>query len=101
MLWSFVVAVRTQTLVQLTSELVELLDRRAASEGISRSALIRELLAEALQDERAVELSRRIVEGYRRMPQEVAGDRWGDLDAWSEANARRNLAALAREEEQS
>jgi hypothetical protein len=38
------------------------------------------------------------VEGYTRVPQADARDAWGDLDAWSEANARRNLAALAVEE---
>lgn len=91
-------AERTQTLVQLTDELVELLDRRAAGRGLSRSALIREVLTEALKEDRDAEISRRIVEGYRRVPQESARDAWGDLDAWSETNARRNRAALRREE---
>lgn len=92
-------AVRTQTLVQLTDELVELLDRRAAVRGVSRSALIREVLEQALEEDREVEVSGRIIEGYGRVPQESARDAWGDLDAWSEVNARRNLAALSREEE--
>jgi len=92
-------AVRTQTLVQLTDELVELLDRRAAVRGVSRSALIREALEEALHEDREAEVSRQIAEGYGRVPQESARDVWGDLDAWSEINARRNLAALSREEQ--
>lgn len=92
---------RTQTLVQLTEELVELLDRRAARAGLSRSALVRELLADALREDRAGDLSRRIVDGYRRVPQEIADDEWGDLDAWTESNTRRNLAALRREESES
>lgn len=92
-------AVRTQTLVQLTDQLVELLDRRAAMRGLSRSALIREVLEDALREDRGAEVSRRIAEGYRRVPQESARDAWGDLDAWSETNTRRNLAALAFEEE--
>ncbi len=91
-------AERTQTLVQLTDELVELLDRRAAGRGLSRSALIREVLKEALKEDRDAEISRRIVEGYRRVPQESARDAWGDLDAWGETNARRNRAALRLEE---
>jgi hypothetical protein len=91
-------AVRTQTLVQLNAELVELLDRRATREGVSRSALIRNLLEEALRTDRATAISAQIVEGYRRIPQETADDEWGDLDAWAHANTRRNLAALDREE---
>lgn len=93
-------AVRTQTLVQLTEELVELLDQRASRRGMSRSALIRELLAQALHEDRAGELSDRIVEGYRKAPQETGEDAWGDLDDWTRSNARRNLAALSREEDQ-
>ncbi len=89
---------RAQTLVQLSDELLELLDRRASARGISRSALIRELLLVGLERDRSAEISRRIVDGYRRTPQETAGDAWGDLDAWTQANARRNLAGLAAEE---
>lgn len=87
--------------MQLSDDLVEQLDRRAAARGVSRSALIRELLAEALQADRAAELSRRMVEGYRATPQQNGQDAWGDLDAWTEVNARRNLAALDAEEEPS
>jgi hypothetical protein len=92
------VPVRTQTLVQLTDELLNLLDRRAADRGLSRSAVIRELLEEGLRGERSREIDRRLVEGYSRAPQETAADTWGDLDAWTDRNARRNLAALGREE---
>jgi len=28
----------------------------------------------------------------------VASDSWGDLDAWTEANTQRNMAALGEEE---
>lgn len=90
---------RTQTLVQLTDELVESLDRRAATEQITRSALIRDLLTQALDAERGEELSRRMIEGYREMPQETGEDAWGDLEAWTQANARRNLTALQAEEQ--
>lgn len=91
---------RTQTLVQLNDELIELLDRRASARGLSRSALVRELLVEALQVDRADELSRRMIEGYRETPQRAGSDAWGDLDAWTETNARRNLAALDTEEQE-
>lgn len=92
-------ASRTQTLVQLTDELVAALDRRAAAAGVSRSALIRQLLEGALADERRAETTRRLVAGYERAPQTEGRDAWGDLDAWSEANTRRNLAALDEEEQ--
>ncbi len=91
-------ASRTQTLVQLTEGLRDDLDRRAARLGVSRSRLIRDLLERGLADERAEGHSERIAAGYARFPQAEARDGWGDLDAWSEANARRNLAALAEEE---
>ncbi len=85
-----------QTLVQLTDELVEALDRRAAREGISRSKLVRDLIAAGLSS--GDEHDRALVEGYRRTPQSDASDAWGDLDAWTEANTRRNLAALDAED---
>jgi metal-responsive CopG/Arc/MetJ family transcriptional regulator len=61
---------RTQTLVQLSSELLSLLDARAAREGRSRSALIREALQDYLAADREAEADRRLVEAYTRMPQE-------------------------------
>lgn len=89
---------RTPTLVQLTDELRDRLDRRAAHLGISRSELIRNALQAALADDREAELSLRMIDGYKRIPQSLAGDSWGDLDVWTEANTRRNTAALGEEE---
>lgn len=66
---------RTQTLVQLTDELLRRLDERAAREGRSRSALIREAIEAHLADPVRDEISQRIIEGYERMPeteQEIA-----------------------------
>lgn len=74
---------RVQTMVQLSDELVELLDRRAARRGVSRSALIREVLQDSLAEERAAAIDRRIVEGYERIPPGTP-DAWGDLEASSE-----------------
>ena len=91
-------AERVQTLVQLTRELVAELDARALARGVSRSELIRELLDLGLRETRGAELSRRMLEGYRRWPQADAGDAWGDLATWSAVNTRRNLAALGDEE---
>lgn len=85
-----------QTLLQLTDELVEALDRRAKREGVSRSKLVRDLLDAALSS--GAEHDRAVIEGYRRMPQSEAADAWGDLDAWTQANARRNMAAMNDED---
>lgn len=60
---------RTQTLVQLNEELLGRLDERAAREGRSRSALIRDAIEEYLFDEEEARIDREIREGYERMPQ--------------------------------
>ncbi|MGH2762113.1 MAG: ribbon-helix-helix protein, CopG family [Thermoleophilaceae bacterium] len=79
---------RTQTLVQLTDDLLARLDERAARERRSRSTLIREAIEGYLSEELEAEIDRRIVEGYRRHPQT------SKEEAWAEANAR----AAVREE---
>ncbi len=63
------VMARTQTLVQLSDELVAQLDARAAREGRNRSELIRKALADYLAADREAEIDRLIVEGYSRQPQ--------------------------------
>ncbi|MGH2804933.1 MAG: ribbon-helix-helix protein, CopG family, partial [Thermoleophilaceae bacterium] len=73
---------RTQTLVQLTDDLLARLDERAARERRSRSTLIREAIEGYLSEELEAEIDRRIVEGYRRHPQT------SEEEAWAEANAR-------------
>ncbi|HYU59909.1 MAG TPA: ribbon-helix-helix protein, CopG family [Solirubrobacterales bacterium] len=70
---------RKQTLVQLTDELVELLDREASRTGKSRSALIREAIEAHLHDEAEAEIDRRIIEGYRRVPETEEEMRWAEL----------------------
>jgi metal-responsive CopG/Arc/MetJ family transcriptional regulator len=67
---------RTQTLVQFSDELLRRLDERAAREGRSRSALIREAIEAYLYDEENARIDREIREGYERIPQteeELAG----------------------------
>jgi metal-responsive CopG/Arc/MetJ family transcriptional regulator len=60
---------RTQTLVQLTDQLLRRLDERAAREGRSRSSLIRDAIEAYLADEARDEISRQIIEGYERIPE--------------------------------
>lgn len=59
---------RTQTLVQLTEALLQRLDERAAREGRSRSALIRDAIEAYLYDEEKARIDREIIEGYERIP---------------------------------
>lgn len=59
---------RTQTLVQLNEELLRRLDERAAREGRSRSALIRDAIEAYLYDEEKARIDREIIEGYERIP---------------------------------
>ena len=68
---------RTQTMVQLNEELIASLDAVASQRGISRSALIRELVIDGLRQSAAAAVGERIADGYRRMPQALP-DAWGD-----------------------
>ena len=72
---------RTQTIVQLNEGLLARLDERAARESRSRSALIRTAIERYLEDELAAEADRRIVEGYRRVPQTALEDEWAEAGA--------------------
>jgi len=84
-------------MVQLTDDLVSVLDREAARRGVSRSALIRELLEAALADAREADLGWRIVDGYRRIPP-ATPDEWGSPEAAGDGATRDLVARLDREE---
>ena len=73
---------RTQTLVQLSEELLRRLDERAAREGRSRSALIREAIEAYLKDEENARIDREIREGYERIPVTEEEMRWAETSAW-------------------
>lgn len=87
-------------MVQLTEELVALLDQRAAVAGVSRSQVIRDALEAYLAADRQAAIDRQIVEGYTRMPQggEYDVDEWGDLGAMVTALNGETLKAPAEEE---
>jgi len=72
---------RTQTLVQLTSDLLRRLDERAAREGRSRSALIRDAIEAYLYDEEKARIDREIVEGYERIPTTDEELAWAEKEA--------------------
>ena len=81
-IWSVNGSERTQTLVQLHRDLLTRLDERAAREGRSRSALIRDAIEAYLYDEEQARIDREIREGYERIP--VTDEEM----AWAEASAR-------------
>jgi metal-responsive CopG/Arc/MetJ family transcriptional regulator len=76
---------RSQTLVQLTDELLAGLDQYAAASGRSRSELIREAIERYLGDALGSRIDRAVVEGYTKLPQES--------DPWAEAAARDSIAS--------
>ena len=59
---------RTQTIVQLSDELLAELDARRARDGRSRSDLSREAIEAYLASDRRTALDEAIVTGYRRTP---------------------------------
>ena len=75
---------RTQTLVQLSDELLERLDNYRAREGRSRSEVVREAIEHYLAADREAEIDRQIVEAYTRQPPE---------DVWAEQAAKTMIAA--------
>ncbi len=75
---------RTQTLVQLSDELLERLDAHRAREGRSRSAVVREAIERYLAADREAEIDRLIVETYTRRP---------PADVWGDEAAKRMIAA--------
>jgi hypothetical protein len=87
-------------MVQLNEDLVEQLDRRAASDGVSRSQLVREAIEAFLASDRASAIDRQIVDGYTRMPQggEYDADEWGDLASLVTALTADQLRQLDAEE---
>jgi metal-responsive CopG/Arc/MetJ family transcriptional regulator len=63
---------RKEVLVQLDDDLVRRLDTLAARLGTSRSDLIRRGAVAVLEATELVEADRRLVEAYRRQPQDPA-----------------------------
>lgn len=75
---------RTQTLVQLTDELLDRLDAHRQRAGRSRSEVVREAIERYLAADREAEIDRLIVDAYTRQP---------PADMWGEEPAKRLIAA--------
>lgn len=85
-------------MVQLSDELLEVLDGVALRGGVSRSALIRDLLWEALRGDLDALIGEQIAAGYRRVPQGEPDD-WGDIGASGDAATEDLLRRLNAEEQ--
>lgn len=88
---------RTQTIVQLSDNLVAQLDAEASERGISRSALVREAVERHLAEASSAAIGRQIVAGYRRIPQHQP-DEWGDLGLRADVSTVETLQRLDDEE---
>jgi flagellar motor switch protein FliG len=84
-------------MVQLTDELVRLLDEEASRRGESRSALIRTVLEAYLAESRNASIGRQIVEGYTRKPP-ATPDEWGDPQVLLDRSTADLLQRLDAEE---
>ena len=89
---------RTETMVQLTDDLLQRLDRESSRRGCSRSVLIREAISEHLDRHSIEEKERQYIESYTHLPQ-TDGDRdeWGDLSKSAASATRTAMAALDAE----
>lgn len=76
---------KTQTIVQLTPDLLAALDQKAATTRRSRSDIIREAISRYLEDALEAEIDHQIVSGYRKKPQKA--------DSWADAAARETIAS--------
>lgn len=70
--------------MQLSDELVALLDERAARRSVSRSELIRTAIESYVASDEDSAIDAAIVEGYTRIPPPVH-------DPWADAAARRSI----------
>jgi predicted transcriptional regulator len=88
---------RTQTLVQLTQDLIAKLDEEAAERGMSRSAVIREAIESHIAAREHDAIGEAIAEGYRRIPPGTP-DEWGDLELMADIAGREAAQRLDHEE---
>lgn len=84
-------------MVQLNDRLLSLLDGEASRLGVSRSALIRDVLEERLHDAHEARIAGEIVAGYKRVPQ-ATPDEWGELAGQTDRATADLLSRLDHEE---
>ncbi len=88
---------RVQTMVQLSSDMIEALDAEAARVGQSRSSLIRSAVDAYLATSRERAITKQLVDGYTSIPQ-GADDEWGNVLDASRSATKRTLQRLDEEE---
>lgn len=91
---------RTQTMVQLTNDLVHRLDDEAIRRGLSRSAIIREAVERYLAAQGDSALTARLVKAYQDVPQ-AEPDPWGSVVDLADQTTAQTLIRLDQEERRS
>lgn len=89
---------RVQTIVQLSSEILEALDEEAAASDVSRSAVIRQAIMGHLASNKEAQITRSLAEGYAAIPQN-ATEEWSSVLERSRESTRRTLERLDAEED--
>jgi len=87
----------TQTMVQLTDELINELDREAKRTGESRSSVIRNAISAYLDERTHVVGVRRYFEGYHANPPSTP-DEWGDFELQAGTHGREVSVRLDAED---
>ena len=93
------VMARTQTLVQLTTELVEQLDDTANARGISRSELIRDAVTAYLHADIERTQEAAWLASYTDPPSATQRDEWGELSRQTANAARITARRISTDEE--
>lgn len=88
---------RTQTMVQLSDDLLRSLDAEAIRQGTSRSDLIRRAVAAFLVEASRDAIGQQIADGYRRTPPGTPDD-WAALDALADRSTIETAQRLDEEE---
>lgn len=84
-------------MVQLSDELIALLDAEASERGVSRSVLIRDVLGGHLSERREQSLVAALLSGYERVPP-GRPDSWGTTARISDVSGRELAQRLDHEE---
>lgn len=84
-------------MVQLSEELIRVLDAEAARTSRSRSAVVREAVERYFADVGEVAIDREIVAGYRRIPPGIP-DGWADVEELGDRGTRELGRRLDHEE---
>jgi metal-responsive CopG/Arc/MetJ family transcriptional regulator len=70
---------RKPVLLQLSEELLERIDQLTATQGRSRSAVVREAVERYITEQSQALKDQQMAEGYRRIPDDEQFDEWAEV----------------------